>query len=212
MRQAAVPQTPHPLLNPHPSPPHPHSRQPHRVVYDPIWDVAGYVGYHPGWKAVVLSFRGTDSSNWGNWAENMRAWRTDHMYPEPGFPHALIHAGFYSLWTASSMQGAMTAAVSELMAAHPGSRLVATGHSMGGALAQLAGLELKFAHNASRVTVFTFGAPRVGNLAYQQVGRGGGRGKGGSYWRRDGSCGEKGPVPVPGRTSRRGEEDWEDGG
>lgn len=145
------------------------SFQPHRVVYDPIWDVAGYVGYHPGWKAVVLSFRGTDSSNWGNWAENMRAWRTDHMYPEPGFPHALIHAGFYSLWTASSMQGAMTAAVSELMAAHPGSRLVATGHSMGGALAQLAGLELKFAHNASRVTVFTFGAPRVGNLAYQQL-------------------------------------------
>ncbi len=134
------------------------------------------MGYHPGWQAIVLSFRGTDSSNWGNWAENMRAWRTDHMYPEPGFPHALIHAGFYSLWTASSMQGAMTAAVSELMAAHPGSRLVATGHSMGGALAQLAGLELKFAHNASRVTVFTFGAPRVGNLAYQQVGaEGGGR-------------------------------------
>ncbi|PNG99353.1 hypothetical protein TSOC_014872, partial [Tetrabaena socialis] len=77
---------------------------PHRVVYDAVWDLSAFVGYYAPWKAVVLSFRGTDSSNWGQWAENMRAWRTDHMYPVPDFPHALIHAGFFTLWTGSSLQ------------------------------------------------------------------------------------------------------------
>ena len=50
---------------------------------------------------------------------------------------------------------------------------------MGGALAQLAAIESKLAHNGTHTTVYTFGAPRVGNLAYQQVGAGeGGGGKG----------------------------------
>ncbi|KAG2434517.1 hypothetical protein HYH02_012184 [Chlamydomonas schloesseri] len=150
---------------------------PYRVVYDAVWDLVAYAGFYTPWRAIVLVFRGTDSSNWGQWAENMRAWRTDHMYPEPGFPHALIHAGFYTLWTGSSLQTTFTAAVSELVAAHPGARLVAIGHSMGGALAQLAALEVKLAYSnvtgggggPMHATVYTFGAPRVGNLAYQQL-------------------------------------------
>ncbi|KAG2423394.1 hypothetical protein HXX76_015359 [Chlamydomonas incerta] len=142
---------------------------PHRVVHDAVWDLVAYAGYYAPWRAIVLVFRGTDSSNWGQWAENMRAWRTDHSYPEPGFPHAMIHAGFYTLWTGSSLQTTFAAAVAELVAAHPGSRLVGIGHSMGGALAQLAAIEFKLAYNGTHATVYTFGAPRVGNLAYQQL-------------------------------------------
>ncbi|GLI65972.1 hypothetical protein VaNZ11_009658 [Volvox africanus] len=142
---------------------------PYRIVYDSVWDLAAYTGYYAPWDAVVLSFRGTDSSNWGQWAENMRAWRTDHMYPVPDFPHALIHAGFYTLWTGSMLQTTFTQAVSDLMEAHPRARLVATGHSMGGALAQLAGLEFKLFYTATHTSVYTYGAPRVGNLAYQQL-------------------------------------------
>ncbi|GIL63807.1 hypothetical protein Vafri_17808 [Volvox africanus] len=142
---------------------------PYRIVYDSVWDLAAYAGYYSPWDAVVLSFRGTDSSNWGQWAENMRAWRTDHMYPVPNFPHALIHAGFYTLWTGSMLQTTFTQAISDLMEAHPRARLVATGHSMGGALAQLAGLEFKLFYTATHTSVYTYGAPRVGNLAYQQL-------------------------------------------
>ncbi|GFR42703.1 hypothetical protein Agub_g3626 [Astrephomene gubernaculifera] len=141
----------------------------HRVVYDSVWDLAAYAGFYPPWNAVVLAFRGTDSSNWGQWAENMRAWRTDHMYPVPDFPHALIHAGFYTLWANSMLQATFKDAVSELLEAHPGARLVTAGHSMGGALAQLAALEAKLSYNKTHVTVYTYGAPRVGNLAYQQL-------------------------------------------
>ncbi|PNH11480.1 Lipase [Tetrabaena socialis] len=67
------------------------------------------------------------------------------------------------------MMATFTAAIAELLAAHPGSRLVAVGHSMGGALAQLAGLEAKLLYNATHTSVFTFGCPRVGNLAYQEL-------------------------------------------
>ncbi|KXZ42036.1 hypothetical protein GPECTOR_218g460 [Gonium pectorale] len=142
---------------------------PYATVYDAIWDLAAYAGYYKPWNAIVLAFRGTDSSNWGQWAENMRYWRTDTMFPEPGFPHALIHSGFWTLWTGSRLQASFKDAVAELLAAHPGARLVATGHSMGGALAQLAGLEAKLAHNDTHTSVWTFGAPRLGNLAYQQL-------------------------------------------
>ncbi|KAG2493000.1 hypothetical protein HYH03_008664 [Edaphochlamys debaryana] len=142
---------------------------PHTVAFDSVWDLSAFAGYHKPSDTVWLSFRGTDSSNWSQWAENMRAWRTDHMYPVPNFPHALIHAGFYTLWTGSSLQKTFTDAVVELMAAHPRSRMVVTGHSMGGALAQLAGLEFKLSYNRTLTTVYTWGSPRVGNLAYAQL-------------------------------------------
>jgi hypothetical protein len=40
---------------------------------------------------------------------------------------------------------------------------------MGAALASLCALDLKFAYNFSDVHAFTYGSPRVGNLAFQQV-------------------------------------------
>jgi hypothetical protein len=50
--------------------------QPHLVHFDASWDLLGYIGYWPSMNAKVIVFRGTDSSSWYNWAENMRAWRT----------------------------------------------------------------------------------------------------------------------------------------
>jgi hypothetical protein len=46
------------------------------VYFDASWDLLGYIGYWPSMAAKVIVFRGTDSSSWYNWAENMRAWRT----------------------------------------------------------------------------------------------------------------------------------------
>jgi hypothetical protein len=62
---------------------------------DSAWDLSGYAGYLPSLGAKVLVFRGTDSSSWSNWVENMRAWRTDAAFPLPGAPPALrLHSGF----------------------------------------------------------------------------------------------------------------------
>jgi hypothetical protein len=140
--------------------------QPYRVVFDPIWDLQAYVGYVPSFKAVVVAFRGTDSSSWYNWAENMRYWRSDTLYPVPNAPKAKVHTGFMMLWNASSLGATVTTAVGEVLEAHPGSQLFVTGHSMGGALAQLCALDMKFLYNVDQVRVYTFGSPRIGNQVF----------------------------------------------
>jgi len=144
--------------------------QPHEVVFDKVWDVLAYVGYDPSWRAVVVVFRGTDSSNWGNWINNLKTWRANHMYPIPEAPKALVHAGFYSLYTNSALQANVTRAARELVAAHPGTtRLHVTGHSMGGALSALCALDLKFNVGFTDVRSWSFGSPRVGNWQWEQL-------------------------------------------
>lgn len=141
--------------------------QTHIVHFDEAWDLLAYVGYWPATNAKVVVFRGTDSSSWYNWAENMRAWRTDTTYPVPGAPKALrIHSGFLVLYNSSSMASTIKTALGELMQTHPEGPLFVLGHSMGGALAQLAALDLKIAHGLKDVKVYTFGAPRLGNSVF----------------------------------------------
>lgn len=136
------------------------------VVFDPLWDLLAYVGYLPDAQSIVVVFRGTDSSSLYNWMDNLRAWRTDHMYPMPQAPHAKIHSGFYLLWSASSLQSTITTLVGNLLVKFPKARLYAAGHSMGGALAQLCAIDFKFYYNFTEVYVYTFGAPRLGNIEF----------------------------------------------
>jgi predicted lipase len=118
-------------------------------------------------NAKVVVFRGTDSSSWYNWAENMRAWRTDTTYPVPGAPKSVrVHSGFLVLYNSSSMASTFKKAFAEMMQQHPDGSTIVLGHSMGGALAQLAALDLKIEHDLKDVKVFTFGAPRLGNSVF----------------------------------------------
>ena len=47
-----------------------------------------------------------------------------------------------------------------------GLSIYVTGHSLGGALASLAALDIKKAHPTAHMTVYTYGQPRVGNPAF----------------------------------------------
>jgi hypothetical protein len=141
--------------------------QTHLAHFDDAWDLMGYLGYWPEQDAKVLVFRGTDSSSWYNWAQNMRAWRTDTTWPVPGAPRALrIHSGFLNLYNRSSLASTFKGAFGELLQQHPAGTTYVLGHSMGGALAHLAALDLKITYQLSDVKVFTFGAPRVGNSVF----------------------------------------------
>lgn len=143
--------------------------QTYLVHFDQSWDLLGYIGYWPALNAKVLAFRGTDSSSWYNWAENMRAWRTDATYPVPGAPKALrIHSGFLILWNSSSMASTFHDAFQHLLHQHPTGPTYVIGHSMGGALAQLAALDIAVMFGVKDIKVYTFGAPRVGNNVFEE--------------------------------------------
>lgn len=69
------------------------------------------------------------------------------------------HDGFYKSWRQSS--STVTAALESALSANPGYALVVTGHSLGAAVATLAGAEWRNAGYSC--DIYTYGSPRVGN-------------------------------------------------
>lgn len=75
-----------------------------------------------------------------------------------------VHGGFLQAYNAVAMN--MLSNVSAQLGLYPTYSLVAAGHSLGGALASLAGVSLKSNFPNSSVRLFTFGQPRTGNEVY----------------------------------------------
>ena len=86
-----------------------------------------------------------------------------HQGPPPANPprchNCTVHTGFYTSWlhTRKEILPQLTAAIE----AYPAYELVLVGHSLGGAVATLAGLDFHARGWNPRVT--TFGEPRIGN-------------------------------------------------
>jgi predicted lipase len=76
-----------------------------------------------------------------------------------------VHSGFYTAYSAVSSQ--VRSAVSGLIALHPASTILVTGHSLGAALGTFAMLDLKRNLKFSNpVKFYSFGSPRVGNQVF----------------------------------------------
>lgn len=73
-----------------------------------------------------------------------------------------MHAGFYGTWV--EVRRPVMRGVPAALALHPGYGVVVTGHSLGGAVATLAGAYLRRA--GVPADVYTYGSPRVGNEAF----------------------------------------------
>lgn len=71
-----------------------------------------------------------------------------------------VHSGFLRSWL--NTRSAILPAVSLASSTHPDYALTLVGHSLGGAVALLAGLELH-ARGTPAATITTFGEPKVGN-------------------------------------------------
>jgi len=102
------------------------------------------------------------------------------VHPPPG---TLVHTGFlaayvpscyidfsylpdsqFSRWN-SVVDEVLTSVRAELDA-HPNYKLVASGHSLGGALASLAAITLKQNFPSAPLKLYSYGQPRVGNINY----------------------------------------------
>ena len=111
---------------------------------------------------AVLAFRATEIRLDRPW-ESLKDIRTDLMFRPVPFGEAMVHRGFLGAY------GSVAADVKNaLKNIGPEVPLFITGHSLGGALAKIAGMDLP----AARISaIYTFGAPRVGDGAVdRQIG------------------------------------------
>lgn len=115
-------------------------------------DITGFVATDSTNKLIVISFRGSRSIR--NWITNLAFTVT----PTSICADCLGSTGFWNSWLEA--QPNVLTAVTQARAQFPDYRIVATGHSLGGALASLAAGSLR--KNGLTVDLYTYGAPKVG--------------------------------------------------
>ncbi|RAL12635.1 lipase family protein [Aspergillus homomorphus CBS 101889] len=118
-----------------------------------LTDTAGFVAIDHTNKHVVLSFRGSFS---------IRNWITDAIvfFTDPELcTGCRAELGFWSAWT--GVRDGVIQQLQDLEAEYSHYDLVLVGHSLGAAIATLAGADLR--SRGHKLTVYAYGSPRVGN-------------------------------------------------
>ncbi|KAI4227797.1 MAG: hypothetical protein L6R36_002150 [Xanthoria steineri] len=118
-------------------------------------DVTGYVAIDNTRSLTVLAFRGSAS---------VRNFIADANFPaEPTdiCPSCTAHNGFWDSWVEA--RPGVLAALKTAAASHPNNRVIVTGHSLGGAIADLAAAEIR--KSGVTADLYTYGAPRIAGKA-----------------------------------------------
>lgn len=122
------------------------------LLHDPAMGSQGFAALD-GAGTVWIAFRGTQPDSLRDLATDARAWPRE--WPGGG----RVHAGFARAWLGRGSEG-IAAQVAAWLRDRPCRRILATGHSLGGALATL------LAADDARAELVTFGSPRVGDRAF----------------------------------------------
>ncbi|XP_047983649.1 lipase [Salvia hispanica] len=135
------------------------------LIVDVKWCLQGFVGFAANLNAVVIAFRGTQETSIQNWVEDLFWKQLDINYP--GVDGAMVHHGFYNAYNDSSLRPGVLSAVQLAKELYGDTDIMVTGHSMGGAMAALCGLDLRLTlGKQQKVQVVTFGQPRIGNAVF----------------------------------------------
>lgn len=123
-------------------------------TFDGLWTgIAGYVAVDEVRSEIVFSVRG--SSNVRNWISNLNFDLEESSLTDG----AEVHDGFNQAW--NEMSSGVSSAISDALGTYPGFKIIATGHSLGGAVATLGAAALR--NEGHSVDIYSYGAPRVGN-------------------------------------------------
>lgn len=124
--------------------------------------------------AIVVAFRGTYSIT--NTVIDLSTVPQEYVpYPEPGdgrgrnetgsrCDNCTVHMGFLESWTQA--RKLVLPVLKNVRARHPNYPVHLVGHSLGGAVALLAALELKVGLGWDDLVVTTFGEPQAGNSGF----------------------------------------------
>ncbi|KAK4218213.1 Alpha/Beta hydrolase protein [Rhypophila decipiens] len=128
--------------------------------------------FDEGEPAIIVAFRGTYSIT--NTIVDLSTIPQEYVpYPAPPDDdgdgkrngtecrNCTVHMGFLASWR--NAREVVIPALKEAREKHPGYPVHLVGHSLGGAVAALAALELRLSLGWSDIVVTTFGEPRIGN-------------------------------------------------
>lgn len=108
---------------------------------------------------IIVAFRGTQTD---------REWIADFTIDQVPFPYVKneieVHGGFFSIY-----QSCRETIFYQLSKLSKNKTLLITGHSLGGALATLLTLDSIHTTPSVNISLYTFGAPKVGNKAFQSL-------------------------------------------
>ncbi|KAJ7120765.1 Alpha/Beta hydrolase protein [Mycena crocata] len=144
---------------------HPNGQTLCSKMFDLLTDSHGYVARDDTRKEIVVAFRGTVTP--ANFITDALGalvdWDATHSKVAAP-PGTKVHFGFQNAW--STVSDKTLATVTIELAAHPGYSIVVTGHSLGGAMAALAGITLQMMFPTTLVRFYTYGQPRTGNAVF----------------------------------------------
>ncbi|KAJ3063284.1 hypothetical protein HDU99_004915 [Rhizoclosmatium hyalinum] len=124
----------------------------------------GFVAISPSLKSIIVSLRGTNSA-----AEVVAdLFVVPQNLPVKNSPEeVLVHAGFWYVW-AEQLRPVVEPVLKKYIKANPGYTVSFVGHSLGGAAAVLAAVDLtaRGVVQAGKSRLITFGQPRIGNAAF----------------------------------------------
>ncbi|KAI8897719.1 Alpha/Beta hydrolase protein, partial [Globomyces pollinis-pini] len=115
-----------------------------------------FLAYNEKHKIIVVSNRGSDS--FSNFMSNIFFWKTEVNWQQ------IVHAGFEDVYAGLRIKIQPT--LKTLVDKYPDFEIIFTGHSLGGAIATMAAvdfIELYGYEYASRISLYTYGQPRIGN-------------------------------------------------
>ena len=119
-------------------------------------DTQGVFGEAQG-NALVVGFRGSEETGLWDWITDLKFVQQVYPYGEKKDSQVKVHYGFITAY--QSVRDAVLAQVKQ----SPHQRVICTGHSLGGALATLAALDIQYNFPDKQVSCYTFGSPKVGN-------------------------------------------------
>lgn len=125
-------------------------------------DIWGFVAWNPSDKTAIVSFRGTQ--------KYLQEWLKDFTFVPVPYKYVrgagMVHLGFQLVYEPLRKE-VLDAVRTQCKGA---TRILVTGHSLGGAIAQLAALDIAAnAKDQAKIELYTFAAPAAGDLVYHNA-------------------------------------------
>jgi predicted lipase len=129
---------------------------------NPGTDTQGLVGVAFD-DVFMLGFRGSEETGVADWITDLKFILSSYPYAPANAAKMQVHYGFIQAYTS------VRDAVLNMTRDTSRTRVVTAGHSLGGALAILAAMDIKLNVPGKQITCYTFGGPKVGDPIFAKA-------------------------------------------